>query len=358
LTSEDIKASSSAQYVVLSYALSIKKEVLSHLEKQKFDVLISDECHFLKSYKAKRTLAFFKHILPLSKYKLYLSGTPFTKNIVDCYTVFHSILPQAFSTFFDFATRYSHMRVTHFGRDFVGLKNADELKSIIRKHFYLRYRKVDVLKELPPLQYQRVSLPSNYSVKEYGDAAGKALWEAIQKTKQSILDGKRPFMPENLANHRRMQGEAKIPAVIEFAKELLEQEIPVVIFAHHKAVVHGIVEGLKEYSPYMITGDTSATDRAKYIEDFQAGNSNVIVCNIIAGGIGCTLSRSNTVIMAEMSYSPSDNTQAISRCHRISTQGQVIVYWMIVDQSIDEDVEQIVIRKTQEFEEVFDRGTS
>jgi len=359
LTGKDLTTKTErTNYLITSYSLAATKTHADILSKMTFDLVICDESHYLKNFKALRTKALLKSILPNGTYKLLLSGTPMTSGAADLYTTFNFILPELFPTWHYFVNRYCHRRVTPFATLYTGVKNSEELSQVIRKYFYIRYRKEDVLKELPGKQHQHIRLESKYSVKLHGKSAAeeKQLTEDIKKVEDALKNGKVVVLPASLAEHRRLQGEAKAPAVAEYAKELLEQNIPLVIFAHHKNVIAKLKELLSVYNPYVVTGETSMPDRQAAIDGFQAGKSNLFIGNYVAAGIGCTLTKASTVLLAEVDYSPAVVNQAIDRCHRIGQKDSVNIYWFVVEKSIDERIESIVRQKTLDFEKLLDKS--
>ncbi len=66
-----------------------------------------------------------------------------------------------------------------------------------------------------------------------------------------------------------------------------------------------------------ITGDVSAIDRQKAVEQFQNGEKRVIVCMIAAGGVGLTLTKSDVVVFNDFDYSAGNMWQAEDRIRRI-----------------------------------------
>lgn len=356
LSSNDLQGVVSASFIICSYSLIVDQKVLSSLVQNSFDLLICDEAHALKNKKAKRTRAVIHDIWPRCETRLFLSGTPMTRNVVDCYVPFHQILPDKFPSFASFVESYSHMRVTQWGIDYYGLRNHEELSQIIRSNFYIRYRKEDVLTELPPKIWQKISLSSEYSVKVQASNA-----EKLRKEKQQILDyiaqDKGVIVPASMAEHRRLQGEAKVSAVVQFAEELLEQEIPIVIFGYHKSVIAALSVGLFKYKPVVITGETPSALRQENITSFQSGSTNCFIGNIVAAGSGITLTRSSTVIFAELDWVPATLAQASNRVHRISQVNQVTIYYFIVEDSIDSTIEELVVNRARDFKKLLDEPT-
>ena len=351
LISKDVLTTPRANWVICSYGLTIRTDVLKNLQAQQFDLLILDEAHYIKNYKAKRTSAVTQNLWPRATYRLLLSGTPFTRNIVDCFVPFSMILPSQFPSFYEFTERYSYKRITQWGTNYYGLKNPEELKAIIRNNFYIRYRKEEVLTELPPKVYQKIILPPEYSIKVQSKEQAE-----LEKEKLSILEqltqGKPAFVPKTMAEHRRLQGEAKVVPITDFVANILDQEEPVVLFAHHRGVISAYADALKKYNPLCITGDTPAIDRKAYVDQFQEGKTKLIICNFVAGGVGVTLTRSRTVVLAELDWVASTIMQAIDRVHRIGAKSQVTIYWFMAKSSLDGEIDRVVMQRIHEFKDV------
>lgn len=359
LSAADATASSIGQaaFVICSYTLATQAKVLRLLASFHYDLLILDEAHLVKNLTAKRTRASFKDLWPVSTNHILLSGTPMTRNVVDCYTAFHAIMPETFPNFGDFALHYSFVRFTPWGTDFYGLKNAEELSRIIRANFYIRYKKEDVLPQLPPKVFTKITLPPEYSLKVSEKQA-----QALYREKASVLDqiykDKFPIVPPNLAEHRRLQGEAKVAPIAEFVEGLLEQEIPVVLFAYHKNVIDSLSKLLSKFNPVVITGDTPPTKRAEAIQAFQNHQTLLFIGNFIAAGVGVTLTAASTIVLAELDWIPSTISQAIDRLHRIGQLSTVQVYYFIVQASLDMQIEEALISRARQFKTLLDDKTS
>ena len=341
-----------ATFVICSYDLSHKYPPLRSLAP---DLLIADEAHYLKNPAAKRTKFFFSVIGPDSDRTLLLSGTPMTRNVVDLYAPLHYCVPQepSFKNFEVFAATYSYSRPSDWGTQYFGLKNHENLSRIMRSTCYIRYRKADVLAQLPPKVYQKITLPSSYAIQPKTSDEEQSYRTVVAR----LAEGNTIPAPKSLAEHRRLQGEAKVPAIIEYAEELLKQEIPVVIFAHHRNVIDSIVSGLvtEGHRVGEITGDTPAKLRAELVSSFQDGQLDCLVGNFQAMGTGITLTRASNVILAELDWIPATVAQAVDRCHRIGQDAnQVTVHYFTVKDSLDETISSILIRRTREIEKVLD----
>lgn len=357
---------SESSFVICSYALIAKKHVLAKLASFRWDMLISDENHFCKNPEAKRTQALFK-LQEKAAYKIFMSGTPMSTNVVDLFCPCHILAPDLplFKTFNAFAERYSNyteMSVPVFrgGRTqsiivkkYYGLKNAKELSAIIRALFYIRFKKEEVLTQLPPKIFQKIILPESYSVKVQEKQREQLIREK-QVVFEALQKGLLPPPCETMAEHRRVQGENKVPAIVEFCEEKLEEGIPLVIFAYHRNVIAALEAGLAKYKPAVIIGDTPNATRMDYVNQFQSGGINVLISNLIAGGTGITLHRASTVVLAELDWVPNNIAQAVDRCHRIGQKNQVMVYWFLVKNSLDEQLDDLIVTRTKEASMVLD----
>ena len=111
------------------------------------------------------------------------------------------------------------------------------------------------------------------------------------------------------------------------------------------AIEPAVVECLKSMcedlniSHAVINGETAVKKRAPIVAKFQAGEIDVLICSIKAAGVGLTMTRSNHVILAESSWVPGLNQQAIDRCHRIGQTKKVYVDRVFCNSSIDQFIQ-------------------
>ena len=71
----------------------------------------------------------------------------------------------------------------------------------------------------------------------------------------------------------------------------------------------------------------------------------MFIGNIVAAGVGLTLTRSNHVVMAELSWDPSSLAQAEDRCHRIGQKDVVLVEYFIAHKTIESKIAQSLLNK-------------
>lgn len=335
----------SSNICIISYSLCWREPYNQILTKESFQCLVMDEAHKLKSRKTEQTKFIIKEVWPHIKYKIALSGTPFTSSVTDCYPVFSSMYP-GFGTYTDFAETFSHKTFTPWAVKYTGIRNEEVLSKLIRKQFFFRYKREEVLKDLPKRIFNKIYLPKKYSCKEYEK-------ELALLVKEGTNPWELPDIPEHFMGLLRLQGELKVDPITEYVKDLLEQNIPVLLFTLNKSVLAKYKEALAEYRPGIIDGSTSLKDKEKTIFDFQNDNTNLCILNIKAASIGITLTRAQYVVFSQLPFTPSDVEQAISRANRIGAKDNTNISYFVCEKSLDEKVSSMIMSKTVEFDAVF-----
>lgn len=338
--------------VIISYDLAKRSNVVQVLKERRWDLLILDESHKLKNRASQRTVAILSEIWPYTTYRIALSGTPITDSVMDAYPVFSKMLPTHFKNYYAFASEYAYCESSPYGDKYYGIKNADKLKLLIRKNFFIRYTKEEVLPELPPKVFTKIVLPTSYlyqvpkGEKEIAESSVNAVLKALE-------GGVTPPIPTSLAGIRKEQALKKLPPIIDFISDLLEQNIPLVVFTYHTDVLNSILAEFQRYNPVSISGDTNAKERQASVSAFQNGETLLFVGQIIAAGTGITLTRSSTVIFAELSWSATDISQAVDRVHRIGAVAESInIYYFSIENSIESRIIDVVVEKAKTFDKL------
>jgi SNF2 family DNA or RNA helicase len=208
-----------------------------------------------------------------------------------------------------------------------GASNIPELKAMIKPHM-LRRKKEDVFKDYKEPQVSLITfdLPVDRRERQF-DA------DALVRNPEALL----AF--EGLSEIMREAGIKKIGPSAEFIDDLLQSGDPVVVFAHHKDVVHGLCEKLQDHKPVVIVGDTPRAQRDQNIADFQAGKTNLIVGNISSMAEGVDLSRADIIVFVEATWQTSALEQASSRVENIQKNGiPPLVYILTIRASLDHEV--------------------
>jgi hypothetical protein len=84
------------------------------------------------------------------------------------------------------------------------------------------------------------------------------------------------------------------------------------------------------------TGAQSAEERIAAVDRFQADPQvRVAICNIIAGGVGITLTAGTHVIFQDLDWVPANHAQVEDRCYRLGQSRQVTVAYFLAEGSLD-----------------------
>jgi SWI/SNF-related matrix-associated actin-dependent regulator 1 of chromatin subfamily A len=347
-----------ANVVIINY--DILRKHADYLKSIVWDVLIVDEAHYLKNPDAQRSQAAYS-IRALRT--LFLTGTPIVNRPMELYPLIHHLDPERWKNSSQFRFRY-----TVWG-DKNGGKNLEELQDILRSTIMIRRLKSDVLTELPPKRRQIIELPASAEQKRALNDEMRAFAEARGYIAAGTTDDEWMTAVDKLKEGewgdftelsalRHMTALSKVPNVIEHVKEVLEEKPKVVVFGHHRDVLEQIFDGLAEYHPVMLHGDTPMDLRQRNVDRFQHVDScRVFVASITAAGVGITLTAADTVVFAELDWTPGNMKQAEDRCHRIGAEvhESILIQHITLEGSMDVGMAQLLCEKLETIERAMDR---
>jgi len=372
--------------VVCSYDLAAKPAVHAALLARRTDMLILDEAHYLKerdTNRTKRILLGDDGVEPLVrevKHVVCITGTPAPNDVSELWPMLAAVFPEVIdhggkpASFSRFVKAFCRARIDRWGGlKITGNRNVPELKRRLAR-IMIRRSLEDVGMQLPPLRYEDVTVEQGpvdlvaffpkLALKEARDefhAQDNAM--AAMLTTAETEDAALEMLQAangSTSTVRRYVGLSKVQAAAEIAlSELITGGVDkMVIFAIHLDVILQLQEKLKHLGSRIIFGGTSERRRNRYIDQFQNSNLlRVLICNITAAGVGITLTAANEVLFVESSFVPANNAQAAMRCHRIGQRRPVRVRFLSLANSVDEHVQKIVRRKTQQLTEVFGSAT-
>jgi SNF2 family DNA or RNA helicase len=153
---------------------------------------------------------------------------------------------------------------------------------------------------------------------------------------------------ENVFTMVRRIGQAKAPLAADYAAQLARSAGKVVFFAKHIDVMDAAEESFAKqgirYSS--IRGDQTAAVRQKNIDAFvKDPDVAIAVCSLTAAGVGINLQVASNIVLAELSWTNAEQTQAIDRSHRIG-QSEPVTAWRIIGaQTIDTRIAELIDSK-------------
>ena len=155
---------------------------------------------------------------------------------------------------------------------------------------------------------------------------------------------------EELAAARLDIARQKLPVVLDFLRDLLEEEEKVVLFAHHREIISAVAAAVSE--SVELKGGMTDSQKDAAVRAFQEGSARLFVGQITAAGTGITLTAARTVLFAELDWVPGNVIQAEDRCHRIGQQLPVRVIHLVAGGSVDARMVHALVEKQENFERV------
>jgi SWI/SNF-related matrix-associated actin-dependent regulator 1 of chromatin subfamily A len=343
------------------------------LKSHEWDCVIIDEAHYLKNPKAQRTVNVVGKPANLQKHEeavpgirgrriLALTGTPIPNKPIEIWPLIHFLDPITWKSKRWFVNQFC-------GGSQDGASKLDQLQDRLRSTVMIRRRKQDVLKDLPEKRRLLVELSAEgledlleeeniaweKQEKEIDDLRlnvelSKAESQEKYEIAVALLRDRTQAAFSEISRIRHLTALAKLPGVMDHMMAALDgdETHKVVMFAHHKDVVAGILDRAKErqIKAVSITGETKITDRQMNVDIFQnEPECRLFVGNIKAAGVGITLTAADHVMFSELDWVPGNVTQAEDRCHRIGQKNSVTVEHLVLDGSLDAKMAKTLIDK-------------
>lgn len=297
--------------------------------------VIFDESHRLKSAKTNRYEA-AKEVVKGKETVLLLTGTPIQNRPYELVSQLALIdRLDDFGGWYQFVKRYCGG-----GRGFGGslqtdgASNTKELNEKLRAICMVRREKRDVLTELPKMTRSKIVFEAR------GSLYNRLLNEIILLDKVGMVE---------IDALRRASALEKIPFVIDFIEDIIDEGESVVLFAHHKEVIErlsGAIEAKFKFIPCIITGDTPSSRRQEVVDLFQNKKVPIIICSMMAAGEGITLTQSSKVCFMEIGWHYSLHAQCEARVDRIGQQYPTTAYYFLSSGTVDEtDFEKFILEK-------------
>ena len=317
--------------------------------------VVLDEAQAIKNPGAKRTRAARR--LPAA-FRVVTTGTPIQNNLMDLHSLFTFANPGLLGSAQQFRTRFG-MPVE---RDGDAAAHA-RLRRLVAP-FLLRRLKADVLDDLP----ERTEITLHVAMSE--DEA--ALYEAMRQRAVEELEAAQRQGPEVGEGARRVQvlaqltrlrlaccnprlvlddeaapPSAKLATFATTLAELLENRHKVLVFSQFVRHLKLVEEHLREIGVdyQYLDGATPAKARRERIAAFQAGQGDVFLISLKAGGVGLNLTAADYVIHMDPWWNPAVEDQASDRAHRIGQTRPVTIYRLVTEGTIEEQIVDLHHRK-------------
>ncbi len=153
---------------------------------------------------------------------------------------------------------------------------------------------------------------------------------------------------ENVFGMVRRIGQAKAGLAADYTAQLARNVGKVVFFAKHVDVLDAAERFFAErgirYSS--IRGDQTSQVRQANVDAFvEDPDVSIAVCSLLAAGVGINLQVASNVVLAELSWTDAEQTQAIDRVHRIGQDQPVTAWRIIAAQTVDARIAALIDSK-------------
>ena len=232
----------------------------------------------------------------------------------------------------------------------------------------VRRRKKHVMPNLPPVGHKAVPLECDPEVMvEYRRAetelldylAERAAAQAGELGLDPDSEAMKARMRAGAAEHlvrigvlKRLAARAKMPAAKRWVTEYLANGDRLLLFAINVDVIDGIRD---EFDCPTIVGGQTSGERMALVDEFQAGKHPLVGLNMVAGGVGLTMTAAKDVAFLQQGWTPAIHDQAIGRTYgRINDPHGADGYYLLGIGTIDLKIAQLIDDKRKEVDDATD----
>jgi SNF2 family DNA or RNA helicase len=326
--------------LVTSYGLlHLESELLASVE---WSTIVLDEAQAIKNLTTKRSQAAMNL---QGDFKLITTGTPIENHLSELWTLFNFINPGLLGSFKKFNERFAAPIERYSDRE-----AQRRLKKLIQP-FILRRTKAQVLEELPPRTDVLLRVQMSDEEAAFYEALRRQAVERIAADSAPIQQKQLKILAEIMrlrqaaCNPRLVEAGSGIPSAKlelfgEIISELLESSHKALVFSQfvgHLALIREYLDRQKVDYRYL-DGSTPPAERKKQVDAFQAGNGDLFLISLKAGGLGLNLTAADYVIHMDPWWNPAVEDQASDRTHRIGQRHPVTVYRLVTEHTIEEKI--------------------
>ncbi|WP_413452862.1 DEAD/DEAH box helicase [Georgenia sp. 1P01AC] len=334
--------------------------------------MVVDEAHFIKNKKSQRS----QHVLHLSEQirsrpgeplLMALTGTPLINDIEDFTAIWQ---------FLGWIDDEKPLGDLMEALEDTGLVPSDPgfyaaARNAVIEQGIVRRRKIDVAADLPARRIADVFVELDDAVGRSIRDAERALARRLVTRYQKALDVRHgenvvegidhelvrqvavweatktseKKSEDNVFTMMRKLGSAKGGAAADYAAQLARNVGKVVFFAKHIDVMDAAEELFTQRGIGFasIRGDQTSAVRQRNIDAFTNDPEvSIAVCSLTAAGVGLNLQVASNLVLAELSWTDAEQTQAIDRVHRIGQPEPVTAWRIIAAQTLDTRIAELI----------------
>lgn len=282
------------------------------------DLLVIDEAQYIKNSGTLRTRA-VKHLIERSDRVLMMTGTPLENRVEEMISLIGCLQPEI-------AARV---------RNLTGISNADRFRTEIAP-VYLRRTREQVLTELPEKEeIQEWSVLNEPETGAYCDALATGNFMEVRRVSWNTDPS----------------CSSKLQRLLEIVSEAEEDQRKVIVFSFFRNTLKIVDAALGERSAGIIDGSMPMKARQELLDAFRTEpGKTVLVCQVIAGGVGLNVQEASVIIFCEPQLKPSMEEQAVGRAYRMGQSRKVTVHRLLTVNTVDERILAVLEGKKEEFD--------
>lgn len=308
--------------------------------------LIADEAQAVKNALAKRSQALFDIS---ADFRLALSGTPVENRLSELWSIMRFCNPGLLGTLTRFNERFATPIERNRDRD------AQRMLRRLIAPFVLRRTKAQVLDDLPArtelvfsvepdaneaAHYEALRRQAVRSAEEISAQEGVPTAQARIQILAQLTRLRRAACDPRLTTPDLGYVGAKVRAFAELAVELRANGHKTLVFSQFVDFLTLLRVPLDEagIAYQYLDGSTPAAERTRRVAAFQAGEGDLFLISLKAGGFGLNLTAADYVVITDPWWNPAAEDQAMGRAHRIGQLRPVTVYRLVSKGTLEERI--------------------
>lgn len=335
----------------------------AELCRAKFDTVIIDECHRIKSIPSKTSKA-IRRIARSAPYRYALSGTPAPNSPIDvCGTLIFLDGGKALGTEYVTAIKARYCLTGGYNQyQVVGYKNLDELERITSTLSH-RIKKEECL-DLPAKIYESRSVELSAeqhriyrelkkdAVARIDAARGEGTLTVANILTESmrLLQVCGGFVPDDDKKVHALKNNPKLDTLLDLLEDI--GNVQAIIWANFVAEVNAIatkIDGSAEWTPearcVVHHGGLSTANRTRAIDLFKAGDVQFLISTPQSLREAVTLTNASTVVYYSRGWNLLDWSQSQDRAHRIGQDKPVTIISLVATGTVDERISEALEKK-------------
>lgn len=347
-----LRSLQSARPVIAISTYDTVRSSVESLAKVPFFYIVLDEATNIKNPTSNRS----KAVKALnSAHRLSLSGTPVENRPAELWSIYDFLMSGHLGPYGTFERVFEERIV---GGDSVA---TEKLGRRIRP-FILRRLKEEVARDLP----EKIEMdewcqltPEQTAIYSRIQAQAEPMLTALRAGER--VDYARSILPvltklKQVCDHPAIVNSIKTPLrgrsakfdwVLDKIIEILATKEQVVVFSHFLGMLDLLEMAVRSHEAGYIRIDGATKDRQMLIDRFNSGDASIALFSIRAAGHGINVTAANHVIHADRWWNPAVENQATDRVHRIGQTKTVYVYRIMIENTLEERIEKLLIRKQQ-----------